>query len=241
MPSGTGSMTSCSPAGGVTGIRGTRLAPTHVDRGVATNRDPVGEFEHEAPIVVVTSGGIGGNHDLVRANWPVAQGDAPAERHAHWRAGTRRRPDAGHHLARRRTDRQPRADVALRRGRAQLGPDLACSHAIRILAGPSSIWLDGNGKRLPAPYYPGFDTLGTLRYLRGTGHDHSWFVLNRRIAEKEFTLSGSEQNPDITAKSVRRRARAGRAAGCPSAVQAFLDKGVDFVQAARRWPNSSPT
>ena len=215
--------------GAVTGIRGTRLAPTHVDRGVATNRDPVGEFEHEAPIVVVTSGGIGGNHDLVRANWPVAQGDAPADMltgvpaHVDGRMlGITSR--AGGRIVNRERMWHYVEGV---RNWDPIWP----GHAIRILAGPSSIWLDGNGKRLPAPYYPGFDTLGTLRYLRGTGHDHSWFVLNRRIAEKEFTLSGSEQNPDITAKSVvdvLGRARG----GMPEAVLAFLDKGVDFVQGA---------
>ena len=187
--------------GAVTGIRGTRLAPTHVDRGVATNRDPVGEFEHEAPIVVVTSGGIGGNHDLVRANWPVAQGDAPADMltgvpaHVDGRMlGITSR--AGGRIVNRERMWHYVEGV---RNWDPIWP----GHAIRILAGPSSIWLDGNGKRLPAPYYPGFDTLGTLRYLRGTGHDHS-------------------------VVDVLGRARG----GMPEAVQAFLDKGADFVQGA---------
>jgi uncharacterized protein len=101
-------------------------------------------------------------------------------------------------------------------------------HAIRILPGPSSLWLDATGKRLPVPLFPGFDTLGTLAHLRTTGHDHSWFLTTRKIVEKEFALSGSEQNPDLTGKSVRKvlsRARAGVAAP----VQAFLDHGADFV------------
>jgi predicted oxidoreductase len=80
------------------------------------------------------------------------------------------------------------------------------------------------------PLFPGFDTLGTLEYLRSTGHDHSWFVLTRKIIEKEFALSGSEQNPDLTGRSVHdvlARARA----GVPGPVQAFVDHGVDFVTA----------
>jgi predicted oxidoreductase len=103
-------------------------------------------------------------------------------------------------------------------------------HGIRILPGPSSLWLDATGHRLPVPLFPGFDTLGTLHHLRTTGYDHSWFVLTRRIIEKEFALSGSEQNPDLTGKSWRDiigRARE----GTPKPVQAFLDHGEDFVQA----------
>ena len=103
-------------------------------------------------------------------------------------------------------------------------------HGIRIIPGPSSVWLDGAGDRLPAPLYPGFDTLGTLEYLRQSGFDHSWFVLNQRIIEKEFVLSGSEQNLDLTNRSVRDvigRARG----GVPASVQAFLDHGEDFVVA----------
>jgi predicted oxidoreductase len=104
------------------------------------------------------------------------------------------------------------------------------SHAIRILPGPSSLWFDGNGDRLPAPFFPGFDTLGTLAHLRKSGHDHSWFVLTKKIIGKEFALSGSEQNPDLTGKSVKDvlgRARA----DMPGPVRAFLDKGADFVSA----------
>jgi predicted oxidoreductase len=101
-------------------------------------------------------------------------------------------------------------------------------HAIRILPGPSSLWLDATGKRLPVPLFPGFDTLGTLAHLRTTGHDHSWFILTQKIIEKEFALSGSEQNPDLTGKSVRKvLQRAGSGAAPP--VQAFMDKGQDFV------------
>jgi len=101
-------------------------------------------------------------------------------------------------------------------------------HAIRILPGPSSLWLDARGKRLPVPLYPGFDTLGTLRYIMSTGFDYSWFVLNQRIIAKEFALSGSEQNPDLTGKSWRKVIERARK-GVPGPVKAFMDKGEDFV------------
>ena len=79
-------------------------------------------------------------------------------------------------------------------------------HGIRILPGPSSLWLDARGRRLPPPLFPGFDTLGTLAHIMGTGHDYTWFVLTQKIIEKEFALSGSEQNPDITGRDLRARA-----------------------------------
>jgi uncharacterized protein len=61
----------------VTGVRGTVLAPDGAERGRPTNRDAAGEFELSAQAVVVTSGGIGGNHDLVRDAWPSRLGTVP--------------------------------------------------------------------------------------------------------------------------------------------------------------------
>jgi len=104
------------------------------------------------------------------------------------------------------------------------------NHGIRILPGPSSVWLDARGNRLPVPLFPGFDTLGTLEHIMRTGHDHTWFVLTKKIIGKEFGLSGSEQNPDLTGKSVAEVFRQ-RRGEMPGPVRAFLDKGVDFVQA----------
>ncbi len=101
-------------------------------------------------------------------------------------------------------------------------------HAIRIIPGPSSLWLDATGKRLPVPLFPGFDTLATLRHILGTGHDHTWFVLTQSIIEKEFALSGSEQNPDLTGKDMK--LLLGRVKkGAPGPVEAFKQHGVDFV------------
>jgi len=102
-------------------------------------------------------------------------------------------------------------------------------HGIRILPGPSSLWLDAKGARLPVPLYPGYDTLGTLEYLRRTGSDYSWFILTQSIIRKEFALSGSEQNPDLTGRNWALTAR--RAVGrlAPGPVEAFKAHGEDFV------------
>jgi uncharacterized protein len=105
------------------------------------------------------------------------------------------------------------------------------NHGIRILPGPSSLWLDAGGRRLPAPFFPGFDTLGTLRHLRSTGYDYSWFVLTQKIIEKEFALSGSEQNPDLTGKDIRLLLGRVVSKGAPGPVEAFKEHGQDFVVA----------
>ena len=105
-------------------------------------------------------------------------------------------------------------------------------HGIRILPGPSSLWLDATGRRLPVPLYPGSDTLGTLDYLRQTGYDHSWFILTKKIIAREFALSGSEQNPDLTGRDRRAMLASRFGGGVPGPVQAFVDRGADFVTAA---------
>ncbi len=213
--------------GRVVGARGDVLAPSGAPRGAASDRESIGTFEIEAGATVVASGGIGGNHDLVRAFWPPRLGTPPESMVTGVPAyvdGSLLAPAeaAGAHLINR--DRMWHYVEGLRNW-----DPIWPGHGIRILPGPSSVWLDATGARLPVPLFPGFDTLGTLAHLRGTGHDHSWFVLSQRIVEKEFTLSGSEQNPDLTGKDVGLllRSRLGHGAAAP--VQAFLDHGEDFV------------
>ena len=214
--------------GAVTGVRGAVLEPSGVARGEASSRTEVEDFEISAQAVVVTSGGIGGNHDLVRKNWPARLGPAPQR----LLSGVPAHVD-GLMLAATQT---AGASVVnedrmwhYTEGIANHSPVWA-QHGIRILPGPSSLWLDATGQRLPVPLFPGFDTLGTLAHIGQTGHEHTWFVATHKIVEKEFALSGSEQNPDLTGKDMKlllNRARAGVAAP----VQAFLDRGEDFVVA----------
>nr|WP_112471808.1 FAD-binding dehydrogenase [Streptomyces sp. ST1020] len=214
------------------GVRGTVLAPDDSARGVASSREAIGEFELTAQAVVVTSGGIGGNHDIVRRYWPERLGTPPAEMVTGVPAYVDGRmldisADAGVRLVNR--DRMWHYTEGI-----QNWNPIWPGHGIRILPGPSSMWFDALGRRLPDPCLPGYDTLGTLKHLRTTediaGYDHSWFVLSQKIVEKEFALSGSEQNPDITAKdrkAVLRDRLLGK--GAPAPVQAFLDHGADFV------------
>ncbi|MFT4123239.1 MAG: FAD-binding dehydrogenase [Microbacteriaceae bacterium] len=213
----------------VTGVRGTVLAPDAAPRGAATNRTVVGEFELAAASVIVASGGIGGNHELVRAQWPARLGAPPVRMLSGVPAHVDGRmlgiaESAGAHLV--NGDRM----WHYVEGIENFAPVWE-RHGIRILPGPSSLWLDATGRRLPVPLFPGFDTLGSLEHLRGTGHDHSWFISTQAIVEKEFALSGSEQNPDLTGRSVREllRQRIGRGATGP--VEAFKREGADFYVA----------
>jgi predicted oxidoreductase len=213
--------------GAVTGVRGERLEPSSVQRGQKSSRAAVGEFALEAPVVIVTSGGIGANHDLVRANWPERLGTPPK----HMISGVPDHVDgrmlvisqhAGANVI--NEDRMWHYTEGVRNW-----DPIWSHHGIRIIPGPSSLWLDATGQRLPAPLFPGFDTLGTLAHIMGTGHDYTWFVLTQKIIEKEFALSGSEQNPDITGRDLRQVLMGRLGSGAPEPVEAFKRHGADFV------------
>ncbi|ADT97696.1 FAD-binding dehydrogenase [Mycolicibacterium gilvum] len=213
--------------GSVIGVRGAVLEPSDAVRGAPSSRNVVGDFEFRGQAVIVASGGIGGNHELVRIYWPERMGRVPEQ----LLSGVPAHVD-GRML-----------EISATAGASVINSDrmwhytegitnydpIWPRHGIRILPGPSSLWLDATGKRLPVPLYPGFDTLGTLEHIAQTGQDYTWFVLNSRIIDKEFGLSGQEQNPDLTGRSIRavlERSRKG-----PAPVHAFVDKGVDFVTA----------
>ncbi|HEY7324735.1 MAG TPA: FAD-binding dehydrogenase [Streptosporangiaceae bacterium] len=213
-------------AGVLDGVRGSILAPAVIARGQPSSREVVGSFELHAEAVVITSGGIGGNHELVRRHWPARLGEPPR----HLLSGVPAHVD-GRLLA-----------ISQAAGAAVINPDrmwhytegienfapIWPGHGIRILPGPSSLWLDALGRPLPAPLFPGFDTLGTLEHIMTTGYDYTWFVLTSKIIEREFALSGSEQNPDLTDKSIARLLERLRP-GPPAPVAAFMQRGTDFV------------
>ncbi|ACX64886.1 FAD-binding dehydrogenase [Paenibacillus sp. Y412MC10] len=212
----------------VTGVRGSVLAPSSARRGEESSREVVGDYEYYAEAVVVSSGGIGANHELIRQHWPSRLGKPPramlsgVPAHVDGRM-LRITEQAGGRVVNR--DRMWHYTEGIKNW-----DPVWSKHGIRILPGPSSVWLDAKGQRLPAPNFPGFDTLGTLKAIQDTGFDYSWFLLTRKVIEKEFALSGSEQNPDLTGKSIRKvLGRAG--SGIPGPVQAFLDHGEDFVVA----------
>ena len=213
--------------GAVDGITGSILEPDDIERGKSSSRKIIGDFSLRAQAVIVASGGIGGNHDLVRQNWPKRLGEAPK----HMISGVPEHVDgrmigiteaAGARLINR--DRMWHYVEGIRNWNP-IWP----RHGIRILPGPSSMWFDATGARLPSPLFPGSDTLGQLQYIMGTGYDYSWFVLTQSIIKKEFALSGSEQNPDLTGKSWRMTIKRATNKGAPGPVEAFKTHGADFV------------
>ncbi|MBE1159254.1 FAD-binding dehydrogenase [Dyella acidiphila] len=213
--------------GSVVGVRGARLAEDAVERGKPSSRDVIGDFDYRAQAVVVASGGIGGNHELVRKNWPEQLGPPPARMICGVPAHVDGRMLGITEAAGARLINRDRMWHYVE-GIENWNP-IWPMHAIRILPGPSSLWLDARGQRLPGPLWPGFDTMGTLQYLRRTGFDYSWFVLDQQIIRREFALSGSEQNPDLTGKSWRQVAKRAIGKQAPAPVEAFKQHGRDFI------------
>jgi uncharacterized protein len=213
-------------AGTIDGVTGDILEPSSAERGEKTSRAVVGGFALKAQAVIVTSGGIGGNFELVRQNWPARLGAPPAR----MISGV---PD--HVDGRMLAITEAAGGTIINRDRMWHYTEgihnwapIWSHHGIRILPGPSSLWLDAEGRRLPPPLFPGFDTLGTLEHIMRTGHDYTWFILTQRIIEREFALSGSEQNPDLTGKNIRMVLGRVRG-GAPAPVRAFMEKGKDFI------------
>lgn len=217
-----------SNGGGVNGVSGDILEASGVERGAPSSRTVIGDFSLKSQAVIVTSGGIGANHDLVRQSWPERLGKPPkfmvagVPDHVDGRMIAITEAAGGNVINR---DRMWHYVEGIK----NYAP-IWTAHGIRIIPGPSSLWADARGRRLPAPLFPGFDTLGTLKHLMSTGYDYSWFITNQRILGKEFALSGSEQNPDLTNKSIRQTLSRTRP-GAVTPVARFQKQGEDFITA----------
>lgn len=215
--------------GAAVGVRGQVLEPTDVERGVASSRKSVGYFELRGAAVLVASGGIGGNLDLVKKYWPVDQLGSKVPQSFVLGVPA--------HVDGRMIDISRKAGASVvnsdrmwhyTEGLTNWNP-IWPKHGIRVIPGPSSLWLDATGKRLPPFLYPGCDTLATLRHICSTGYDYTWFVLNKSIIAREFALSGSEQNPDITGKSILLLLQRIFGSNGTGPVQAFMKNGEDFI------------
>ena len=213
--------------GRVVGVRGAVLEPSDVERGAQSSRIEVGAFETRGKAVLISSGGIGGNLDLIREMWPTETiGKCPktfvigVPNHVDGRMLSIAEKDAGANLVNRK--RGWHYTEGLHNWNS-IWPQ----HGIRVIPGPSSLWIDATGKRLPAPLFPGCDTIATLKYICNSGYDYTWFIANKTIVQKEFSLSGSEQNPDLTGKSLWLLLQ--RVLYGLDPVQKFVERGEDFV------------
>ncbi|WP_456788568.1 FAD-binding dehydrogenase [Cellulomonas sp. P5_C5] len=214
--------------GRVTGVRGDVLVPDAVERAVPSSRAVQEPFELSASAVVIATGGIGANHDLVRSTWPASSGRLPAR----MLSGVPDHVDGSGIAAAKAS-----GAAVVHEDRMWHYPEgitnhspVWSQHGIRILAGPSSLWLDADGHRLPAPLFPGFDSLGSLTHITERGDDHSWFVLDKTILGSEFALSGSEQNPDLTGKDMKLLLERVKP-GAVGPVEAFAEKSDEFLWA----------
>lgn len=214
-------------SGRAVGVRGSVLKESGTERGVASTREVEGTFEILGRAVLVSSGGIGGNTALIKEMWPVERlgGSIPE----HFVTGVPAHVD-GRMLA---ISEKSGARLVNKdrmwhytEGLANWNP-IWPNHGIRVIPGPSSIWLNAKGERMPAPAIPGCDTLATLKHILASGYDYSWFILDQTILQKEFMLSGSEQNPDITGKSILLLLK--RLLGGQEPVRMFKEHGEDFI------------
>ena len=214
--------------GAVVGASGEILEPSAVARGEKSGRRIIGNFEIKAESIIVTSGGIGGDIDLVKKHWPRDRLGKPPKNMI---------CGVPHHVDGRMLGITQNAGGDIINadrmwhyceGVKNWDP-IWPNHGIRVLPGPSSMWFDAEGNRFPTPRLPGFDTLSTLKHIQSTGYDYSWFVLTQKIIEKEFALSGSEQNPDFTSGKWSQvlKSRLGKGATAP--VEAFKQHGEDFI------------
>ncbi|KKA29375.1 hypothetical protein TD95_004041 [Thielaviopsis punctulata] len=217
--------------GRAVGVRGSILEADDSPRGVKTSRKVIDTFEIRGSSVLVSSGGIGGNPEAVKKVWPKERfGMHVPEKFV---------IGVPAHVDGRMIDiaEETGANIINRdrmwhytEGLANWDP-IWPSHGIRILPAPSSLWLDAKGKRFPPYLFPGSDTLATLKHICSTGYDYSWFILTRSIIAREFALSGSEQNPDLTNKSILHliKNRLFNGGAGPLPVQNFQKYGEDFV------------
>ncbi|MDM7832380.1 FAD-binding dehydrogenase [Cellulomonas edaphi] len=214
--------------GRVTGVRGDILAPDGVPRAVRSSRDVVAPFELAAGSVVLATGGVGANHELVRSLWPSSAGRLPAR----MLSGVPDHVDGSGIEAARSA-----GAAVVHEDRMWHYPEgisdhtpVWSRHGIRILPGPSSLWLDADGHRFPVPLFPGFDSLGALQHITARGDDHSWFVLDKTILGTEFALSGSEQNPDLTGRDIPALLQR-VLPGAVGPVEAFAERSDEFLWA----------
>ncbi|MBA4505412.1 FAD-binding dehydrogenase [Corynebacterium sanguinis] len=216
-------------SGRAVGVTGIVLDDDPAVRGAASNKQEGDAFEIRGAAVVIATGGIGGNLDKVRAMWPDDRwGPCPE----YMVTGVPAYVDGrGIDIAKKAGANLVNTDRMWHYPEGMINWDpIWPNHGIRIIPGPSAIWMDAEGKRLPTHLFPGSDNLAALAHIGRTGHGYSWFILNQAIADKEFIFSGSEQNPDLTDKEIKKLlGKIGP--GTPMAIEAFHKNGVDWVTA----------
>lgn len=200
-------------------VTGCRVAP----------EDGGEEYELEADAVVIAAGGVGGNLDIVRREWPPDLGDPPE----HILMGSHYYADGAMHEEVERIggnvtnlSRMWNYADAVRHPRPRRP-----LHGVKLIPPRSGLLLDPTGRRYgPVPVMPTFDAYYALERMCEGERKYSWLVCNRKIALRELDVSGSEHNPHIREKRTA-RFLASVVLGKPSLVNYFTEKCPDFVTA----------
>lgn len=188
-----------------------------------------GDFAAEGDAVVVAAGGVCGDLDKVRERWPEGYGQAPTELLN------------GSH---------PAADGTLHEAAARLGARVThldrvwlyaagvrhwqpqhAHHGLSLVPPRSALWVNWQGRRFVSPpLVGGFDTSHLVRTICAQGKQHSWQILNTRIARRELTISGAEFNPAMRDRQALRFVFT-QLMGNTALVEELLANCPDFVAA----------
>jgi predicted oxidoreductase len=206
-------------AGAVTGVR---LRPEDAPEGPAQ--------EVAARHVVIAAGGVGGNLDIVRREWPAELGKPPREilMGSHYYADGAMHEEVSRiggnvtHISRMwnyaDAVRHPRPRRPL--------------HGLKLIPPRSGMVLDPTGKRYgPIPLIPTFDAYYALQRMCEDERGYYWMVCNWKIARRELDVSGSEHNPQLREKRLIRFLLS-VLLGKPTLVRYFIENCPDFVTAS---------
>ncbi len=180
--------------------------------------------------VVVAAGGIGGNLEMVRREWPTQElGEPPAQ----LLMGSHLYADGAMHEEVRRVGgnvthlaRMWNYADAVRHPNPQR-PD----HGIKLIPPRSGLMLDPDGRRYgPVPVMPTFDAYAALERMCEDARAYSWLVCNRKIALRELDVSGSQHNPHLRERRLV-PFLLGVLLGKPRVLSHFLEGSPDFVAA----------
>lgn len=159
------------------------------------------EFAGIAPHIVISAGGIGGNIELIKKTWGPTVGGAPEK----MLNGSHRYAlgDMHHEVLVKRgnvTNLEKMWHYAA--GIHHPNPDKK-DHGLSIVPPKSALWLDFKGQRIgPEPLIAGYDTSFLVQKICQLDKKFSWQVMNKKIAVKEFAISGAEHNPAIRDKKL---------------------------------------
>lgn len=193
------------------------------------NESRKSKFKAVGEYTVIAAGGMGGNIKKVRENWYKPWGEPPevilngAHKYAlgDLHDAVIRNNGAVTHL-----DKNWPYAAGVNHPRPQRE-----GHGLSLVPPKSALWLDYTGKRFgPIPLITAYDTRFTVEEICKQKKKYSWQILNIKIANKEFAISGSESN-----KAMRDKSWIGFIKillfGNKELVNDMIDNCIDFVTA----------